>query len=272
MSGGGAGAGRRGGMAAADSVASDPGGSWDYFKSAGGIHIWGRQAPGGAATSLVVNTNPSAVGGHDMLRAYPHVFPRRGSIREMGWFNDGGMAAAAGARIRWMIYSDGGGQGEVTQPANLLFDSGEQPSWPDSGGFPHDQWQQTDVGLQVEPMTCLWMAFFYNSNFRLNSGSLYAWPATQAPPGILGYYYPETIPPGDTQYRIPVNNTGFRIGWRHEQPYGTPPISFPTTTLRPLDAAGNSEPAGVWIERFPLFAFQWVNGRDSTPRVPAWWE
>ena len=243
MSGGGAGIGRRGGLAAVDTQDDQVGGSWEYFRygGSGRTYVWGNTVPGSFVP--LVNTLINTAGSEDVLRAYPQIFPRAGIIGDMGWFNPV-VYAGGGGELRFGVYSDNNGV-----PGTLLFDSGAFTSWPDPA-FPTTRWRKATANLQVDDMTVLWLAWIYNATLRAAGQRVWTM-NSQVVPALLGYFDPEVVETGDSAGagpRIP-GSASAQIGWRAPQAYGALPLAFPTTgrvaiamnnsTLEPTSLDGN---------------------------------
>lgn len=223
MSGGSAGLGRRGGNSATDEQEDSTGGSWEYFRysSNNRVYLWGATLTG--TSTPVVNTllSTAAPAGPDVLRAHPQIFPRGGTIGRMGWFNPIAYAGGGG-ELRFGIYSDASGA-----PDSLLFDSGAFTSWPDPA-FPNTRWRAANVNLAVDAMTVLWAAWIYNDALRAASQRVYT-VASNVSPGLLGYFDPEAVEPGDSAGagpRVP-GTASAQTGWRVPQAYGALPTTFP---------------------------------------------
>lgn len=252
MSGGSAGLGRRGGDSAKDTQADNIGGSWEYFRErADRVYLWGQTPPGSnvglSATAL------STAGGGDIIRAYPHIFPRGGTIGNIGWFNPV-VHGGGGAALRFGIYSDADGA-----PDALLFDSGSFTSWPDPAGSPSDRWRKVSAALAVDPMTILWLAWVYNDAMRTTAQSVHTWNSNEMS-GMLGYFDPNVVETGDSAGagpRIP-GTASAHIGWRATLAFGALPATFPTANRRAI-AMNNATLEPTTLDGRVLgVAFKWT--------------
>lgn len=256
MSGGASGSGRRGGPSAKDSGADEIGGSWEYFRSGGAVYLWGKNERGADTyTGLSMGAAGASGVGADVLRAVPMIFPRGGTITRMGFMPTNVNGGPGSVRIG--IYSNGTiavGGGHF-YPAELLSDSGSFSSWADTGAFPELAWQTWAPNLSVAPMTILWAAWNYNDQMRIDSRGLSAINGDNCS-GLLGYWAPDEVRPGDFQARGP--SAAARIyGWRAPQSFGTMPPSFPTANAQPLQDGNTIGESGVWTNKVLVMPFKW---------------
>lgn len=252
--GGLAGKGARGGRGAIDSLGDGIGTPNEYWRRAAGTYLW-AMSKGGANSSQNSTLLNSATNGHDMLRAYPQVFPRKGTIGSIGWFNPIVYAGLPNAgAIRFGIYAH---NDSAFRPAELLFDSGSFLTWPDPSGVPSDKWRQVVAGLSVRADTLLWVAWFYNDGIRADSQRIYTWAATETTT-LMGFLDPETLHSPDTQYRLP-DSTGKIVGLRHAQAFGAMPSSFPTTSIIPICESNSLLEPTTLSGQIPAFAYAWAN-------------
>lgn len=255
MSGGSAGTGRRGGNSATDEEPDEIGGSWEYFRQrTDRIYLWGQTPPGSNVGLTATNLSTVAPNGADQLRAYPHIFPRAGTIGRIGWFNPLVYAGGGGA-LRFGIYSDAGGV-----PDTLLFASSEFTSWPDPAGAPTQRWRRNDAALAVEAMSVLWLAWLYNDALRVAVQQVYTWNSNEAA-GLHGYFDPEVVETGDSAGagpRIP-GSASAQLGWRAAYPYAALPTTFPNAATRRATAMNNAtlEPSTLDGRVFAA-AFKWT--------------
>lgn len=229
----------------------DTGASWETFKKTGSIYTWGRQENSPTSTNLITATTANP--GEDFLRTIPHVFPVRGTIGQIGWFN--GIVNAGGPQFRFGIYDS---DPDTLIPANLLFDSGAQTSWPDPAGTPSDQWRKVTADLDVEPGTVLHVAWFYNAAFRTGLQRVWTYAASSVG-GILGHLDPN-VQQSDGQYRVMGSAYAQSkiVGYRHAQTFGALPSVFPTSSLVTVTDATAYENS-VWAQAIATFGFNWTN-------------
>lgn len=253
--GGRAGVGGRGGPAAKEGGPDAIGGSWEYFRERSDrVFMWGQTGPGsnvGISSTALSTADPN---GPNNLRAYPHIFPRGGTIGRMGWFNPIVYGGGGGA-LRFGIYSDNGNG----FPDQLVVDSGAFTSWPDPAGAQLQRWRAFNANVAVEPMSVLWLAWIYNDALRAAGQSVYTW-NTNEMSGMLGYFDPEVVEPNDNAGaggRIP-GTASAHIGWRVPQAYGPLPQTFPSANSRAIAMNNATLEPSTLDGRVFATAFKWT--------------
>lgn len=220
------------------------------------MYLWGKNERGADTYTSVAMGGAGASGvGSNVLRAVPMIFPRGGTITRMG-FMPTNVNGGPGA-VRIGIYSNGSITGGHQFPAELLSDSGNFSSWPDTGAFPAQAWRTWLPNLSVEPMTVLWAAWVYSDQLRIDNRGLSCINGDNCS-GLLGYWPPDLVAPGDTLPRG-ISAAARVYGWRAPFTFGTLPSSFPTTNAYPLQDGNDTSESGTLSNRVLVMPFQWSN-------------
>jgi hypothetical protein len=256
LRGGLAGKGARGGKGAVDAAAVE-GYDWNSFRRSN-TYVWGYSD--GVSVTEATITPGAAVGGPSFLRAYPHVFPRSGTIDRIGWFQgEAWLAANGGSSLTLGIYD---ANQSTLVPGALLWQSTAFTAWPSPILLPAQHWQYQSPALRVRGPRVLFLAWFYNAAFGTNAQTMQGIDigANIVGAGIMGCLSPTEGPQEGGNYRRPTGNTAKFIGWRVSQAFGTMPSTFPTVGVRRNTATFTtvSGEINTFNNRVPTFAFDWT--------------